>query len=184
MKTSHFATHYEFNFGACSRDYGYYPQTDADVRAWFEAVLKLASSFAVSDRPVADDVKKAIAREFRDLWSNARCVEELDQLARAIAAKSFWRDGWIATRQTLSFDGRGMRPELRDRLTALEEFLRPKDLASKVRGFVVGAHRGSLDLDDFDDDEEERRHRCGRALFAVRELGCGDTGSRPRCGSG
>ena len=179
MKTSHFSSHYEFDFGARSRDYGYYPQTDADVRAWFEAVMKLASSFALSDRPVADDVKKAIAREFRGLWSNAGCVEKLDQLARAIAAKSFWRDGWIATRQTRIFDGRGMRPKLRDRLMALEEFLRPKDLASKVRGLVVGARRGSLDLDDLDDDEEEDDTDAGaryaasaaRSAAAIQDLG-------------
>jgi hypothetical protein len=173
MKTSHFSSHYEFDFGSRSRDYGYYPQTGADVRAWFEAVMKLANSFALSDRPVADDVKKAIAREFRGLWSNAGCVEELSQLARAIAAKSFWRDGWIATRQTRTFDSKGMRPELRDRLIALEEFLQPKDLASKVRGLVVGARRGSLDLNGLDDDEEEDDNdaRAARSAAAIRDLG-------------
>ena len=180
MKTNHFSSHYEFDFGARSRDYGYYPQTADDVRAWFEAVLKLASSFALSDCPVADDVKKAIAREFRDLWSNAGRAEELDQLARAVAAKSFWRDGWIAARQTRTFDGRGMTSELRDRLMALEEFLRPKDLASKVRSLVVGARRGSLDVYDLGDDEEEdddadagARYSASpaRSAAAIQDLG-------------
>lgn len=152
MKTSHFSSHYEFDFGARSRDYGYYPKTGADVRAWFATALKLARSFALSDHPVADDVKKAVAQKFRELWSSAGLADELDQLAREIAAKSFWRDGWIATRQTRTYDSEGMTPELRDRLMALEEFLRPKDLASKVRSLVIG--RENYDFDDLDDDKK------------------------------
>jgi hypothetical protein len=96
MKTSHFSSHYEFDFGARSRDYGYHPKAGKDVQAWFDAVLKLASMFALSGRSVAGDVQKAIAREFRGLWNNAGHAEDLDRLARDIAAKSFWRDGWIA----------------------------------------------------------------------------------------
>lgn len=155
MKTGHFSSHYEFDFGARSRDYGYYPPTGADVRAWFGNVLILAGKFALSNSKVAGEVQKAIAREFRGLWSDAGRAEELDQLARAIAATSFWRDGWIAAGQTRTFDGKDMDRELRDRLVALEEFLRPKDLVSKVRGLVIGARAGSLDLDDFDIDEDD-----------------------------
>ncbi|MBM3642445.1 MAG: hypothetical protein FJX15_14265, partial [Alphaproteobacteria bacterium] len=150
MKTNHFSSHYEFDFGAHSRNYGYYPKTDADVRAWFEPTLRMARSFALSAYPAADDVRKAIASEFRGLW-RAGFADELDQVAREIAAKSFWRDGWIATRETITFDGKSMTPELRDRLMVLEEFLRPKDLASKVRSLVIG--RENYDLDDFDDDK-------------------------------
>jgi hypothetical protein len=74
-----------------------------------------------------------------------------------------------------------MDSELRDRLTALEEFLRPKDLVSRVRGLVVAARAGSLNLDDFDDDDQEQedesnktaRHaaRAARSAVAIRELG-------------
>ena len=42
MKTGHFSSHYDFDFGARSRDDGYHPPTNADVRSWFDAVLKLA----------------------------------------------------------------------------------------------------------------------------------------------
>ena len=179
MKTSHFSSHYEFDFGARSRDFGYHPRTNRDVRAWFEAVLRLVRRFAPSNSPTADDVRKALAREFRGLWSNADRSDDLDALSREIAAKSFWRDGWIAARQTRIYDGKRMNPELRDRLTALEEFLRPRDLVSKVRGLVVGARRGSLDLDDFDDDDEEDgtnptasyAARAARSAAAIRELG-------------
>ncbi|TIL87516.1 MAG: hypothetical protein E5Y73_25245 [Mesorhizobium sp.] len=182
MKTRHFSSHYEFDFGARSRDYGYYPPTGADVRAWFDRVLKLAGKFALSDSQVAGEVQKAVAREFRGLWSDTGRAEELDQLARAIAATSFWRDGWIAARQTRAYGGKDMDPEIRDRLTALEDFLRPKDLVSKVLGLVIGPRAGSLDLDDFDDDDDDEdeggsdptacyAERAARSAAAIRELG-------------
>lgn len=184
MKTSHFSSHYEFDFGARSRDYGYYPRTGEDVRGWFDAVLKLASRFALSDRPVAADVQKGIARQFRGLWNNSGRQEDLDRLARDIAAKSFWRDGWIAARQIRTYDRKALTFELATRLTALEEFLRPKDLVSKVRGLVIGARGGSLDLSDFDDEKIEKQGANGtnkrnvdyaaqatRSAAAIRELG-------------
>ena len=184
MKTSHFSSHYEFDFGARSRDYGYHPRTGKEVQAWFDAVLNLASTFALSDRPVAGDVRNAIAREFRGLWK-AGGAENLDRLARDIASKSFWRDGWIAARQIRTYDGKAIERELRERLMALEEFLRPKDLVSKVRGLVVSARRGSLDLDDFDDEEDDEKEegsdenkreddyaaRAARSAAVIRELG-------------
>ena len=39
MKTSNFSSHYEFSFGARSRDWGYHPRTSQEVCAWFGAVL-------------------------------------------------------------------------------------------------------------------------------------------------
>jgi hypothetical protein len=138
MKTSHFSSPFDFDFGARSRDYGYHPRTGADVSAWFDAALQLASKFALSDSPVAGEVRKAIAREFRGLWTNAGCAESLDRLAREIASKSFWRDGWIAARQTRTYDGKALNLELCNRLTALEKFLRPKDLVRSTSSHVLG----------------------------------------------
>ena len=140
--------------------------------------MQLTRKYAWPDNPISGEVQKALAREFRGLWTNAGCSEELDSLAREIAATSFWRDGWIAARQTRTYDGKGLTPELRDRLTALEEFLRPKDLAAKARGLVIGPRAGSLDFDDLDEDEdvgsdEPARYaaRAARSAAAIRELG-------------
>lgn len=179
MKTSQFHSHYGFEFGARSRDYGYYPATSEDVRAWFSNVLKLAGEFALLKSPVAEEVQNVIAREFRGLWNCSGQAEELDQLARAIAETAFWRDGWIATRQTHTYDGNGMAHQLRARLTALEEFLRPKELVNKVRGLVIGARSGNLSLDNLIDQDERGEsdptvryaERAARSALAIRELG-------------
>jgi hypothetical protein len=175
LKTSHFSSDYEFDFGARSRDYGYYPKTVADKRVWFETALKLARSFALSDRPVAGDVRSTIADKFRDLW-NADFAQELDQVAREIAACSFWRDGWTKARQTLTVKGKSMTPALCQQLTALEEFLRPRDLVNKVRGIVLGARGGDLDEFDFENEEDmdpgaRYEARAARTAALIQSLG-------------
>jgi hypothetical protein len=155
LKTDHFSSAYGFEFGARSRDYGYYPPTGKDVQDWFGAVLQVVSPLALSDAPVALGVRQCIAREFRGLWSNTGQTDALDSLATEIAKKGFWREGWAAVRQARIFDGEHMPAVVRERLTALEELLRPKDLVDQVRGVVLGSGRGSIDLDDIDEVEND-----------------------------
>ncbi|MCP3390929.1 hypothetical protein NLM27_19290 [Bradyrhizobium sp. CCGB12] len=151
LKTDHFSSSYSFDFGARSRDYGYYPPTGKDVQDWFGAVLQLISPIALSDDPIAAGVRTSIAHEFRGLWSHTGQIDALENLVRAIGKKGFWRAGWIAIRQTRVFDSEHMPPDIRERLIALEELLRPKDLVDQVKGVVLGSGPGSVDLDDLED---------------------------------
>ena len=142
------------------------------MRDWFEVVLKLAESFALLDSGVTEPVRKAIAHEFRGLWVNS--ADNLERLSRAIAARHFWREGWIAARHTRIHDGERLPPEMVARLTALEDFLRPKDLLDKVRGIVLRPSGGSLDLDDLDDvyiKAQDPAEAIGHAAVAVENLG-------------
>lgn len=154
LKTDHFSSAHSFEFGARSRDYGYYPPKGQDVQDWFGAVLQLISPLALSSEPVAAGVRTAVAHEFRGLWSNAGQVDTLDGLIRQIGSNGFWREGWVAVRQTRILDDERMPVDVRDRLTALEEFLRPKDLVDKVNGVVLGSGR-NVDLDDLDEVEND-----------------------------
>ena len=173
LKTSDFSSTYNFDFGARWRDYGYQPKTAQEVRDWFGAVLKLAGSFALLESTVAEPVRKAIAHEFRGLWTNSGQADELERLSRAIGARQFWREGWIAARHTRIYDGERLPPEIVARLTALEEFLRPKDLVDKVRGVVIRSSSG-VDLDDSDDvyvKDQDYAGAMARAAGAVENLG-------------
>lgn len=155
LKTDHFSSGHGFDFGARSRDYGYYPPTGKDVQDWFGAVLQLASPMALSDDPVAAGVRTSIAHEFRGLWSNAGQIDAIEMLAKEISKKGFWREGWAAVRQTRIYDSEHMPPEIRERLSALEELLRPKDLVDQVKGVVLGSGGGSIDLDDLEEVEND-----------------------------
>jgi hypothetical protein len=172
LKTDHFLSTYSFEFGMRSRDYGYYPPTGTAAADWFSTALDFAEPFALREGPVREGARRAIGNEFRGLWTNVHRTDHMERLAKAIAAKGFWRDGWIGARMTRIYNGKGMPADQLARLTSLEELLRPKDLADKVRGVVLGEKGGiSLDLDDLDEVDNDHLGAMRRATATVEALG-------------
>ena len=175
LKTDHITPYAPFEFGARSRDYGSHPKDGNAIGEWFETVLNFAEPFALNESAVSAPMRKEIAREFRGLWTHVSRYDALERITKAVAGTGFWRDGWVAARQTRNYDGKALGDEALNRLTALEAHLRPKDLVNSVRGMVLGERGGrSLDLDDFEDDDDEEvttTERMNRAAATVEELG-------------
>ncbi|UVO30335.1 hypothetical protein [Bradyrhizobium arachidis] len=183
LRTDHFSSSYVFEFGARSRDHGYHPRTNADIAQWYGSALKLAEDVGGSDAPGAEEARKAVAAEFRGLWVNAEVCDELERASRAFAANGFWRDGWIAARQTRVHEGKRLRPESLARLKNLEECLRPRDLVEKVRGIVLDAKGRGIDYDDLDEeiddiDSYDFAASERRAAAAIERLGRDVAGDR------
>lgn len=171
ITTEHFRPYGSFEFGARSRDYGYYPKSKAEYRQWFDAVINMAEVLATKPSEIRLRIRKIIARRFPGLWTNAGQLDALERIFRAIGAEGFWRDGWIATRRTRRYGAKNLDAEALQRLTKLEEYLRPKGLVDSVRGVVLSERDGGS-LDDFDDDGEmDIAQRLQRAAEAVVEFG-------------
>jgi hypothetical protein len=111
LETSHFGTGFGFEFGARSRDYGYWPRTRQENKDWFARTLAAAAALARSEAPIAINVRNLIAEKFRGLWSTAAMYDELEQVCDAISNVCFWIEGWIAVRQTLYYDSSALDPE-------------------------------------------------------------------------
>ena len=137
LEASHFGSTGDFEFGAHSRDFGWWPRTVADVQEWFQKSLQLAEEIALSAQPIAWRVLDVIAEQFRGLWSAAGMYDDLERVCRGISEKAFWSKGWIAVRQTMHYDSASSDPEIAKRLTAIEAFLKPTDLPQKVRSIVL-----------------------------------------------
>jgi hypothetical protein len=150
----HFSSHYSFEFGARSRDFGFQPRTRDDQTHWYGSALHFAETFAYGEGLVAKGVRGVLAQAFRGLWSRSGMYDDLERITRAIAAKGFWREGWIAIRQTRQFDGKGMPPDIAARLAALDAEIRPANLIDRIRAIVFSNRGAHLDL-DLDDLEEE-----------------------------
>jgi hypothetical protein len=148
LRTMHFMSYYDFQFGARSRDYGYQPKTYEDLTHWYQTGLALAEEIALSDSPVAAAAKDQISANFRGLWSNVGLRDELEKLFMTLAAKDFWREGWLAGRFTRHFDEKDKASENYARLSKLEEALRPVDLIQRVKGCVLTSKGGYYDVDD------------------------------------
>jgi hypothetical protein len=171
LKTSNFGPALSFQFGARSRNFGYWPRTTAEVKCWFGETLKLAETLACGDGPLATQVLAAIADKFRGLW-NVECIhDDLERLCQAIAKRQFWADGWIAVRETTFYDSEGFSPEVSAQLVALETLLRPTGLAQKVRSIVLSEEMIFVGLDSVYDATDGVGKPMAQVEETARELG-------------
>jgi hypothetical protein len=170
LKTSHFSSHFNFDFGARSRDYGYRPKSVSDIKQWYRSSISLAAEVCLSTAPAADDAKRIIAENFRGLWNRAGIKNELEALCCKIGGNSFWREGWIALRQTIFFDAKDHSTPNARRLIALEKSLCPSGLAQEVRSRVLIPQASIYDFDEIDDETDFGKSRA-KATIGIESLG-------------
>jgi hypothetical protein len=171
LEAWHFGCVDDFQFGARSRNFGYWPRGVDDVKHWFRSALELAKTIGCSDGPSAEDVRTIIAEQFRGLWTQAAMYDELEGVCHAIAGKQFWREGWLAVRDTIHCDSKNLPMDTLNRLAALDELLRPKNLVQQVRSIVLGGGLYAVGPDPEDDGPEDTQKRIDRTEALARELG-------------
>lgn len=154
LKTTFISSGYRFEFGARSRDYGYKPRSEAERTRWYGAALGLIEKLALTEGVLKPEMSTRLARNFRGLWTRTRVHGELERLFRRFADGGFWREGWVACRQTMSFDRERLPTESALRLAALEADLKPSNLTERVRAVVLGDRTGRLDLEDIEVDSD------------------------------
>jgi hypothetical protein len=152
LEATHFDSHYQFEFGARSRDYGYEPQSGEDAARWYRDSLTFIERLALAETGIKPDLRDLLTRRFRGLWTSTHIQEELERLFRWFAADGFWREGWTACRETMYFDKEHMTPEAVSQLLALEDDLKPSGLSAQVRAVVLGDRSGGLDFEDLDEN--------------------------------
>ncbi len=172
LEAMHFSSVYPFEFGSRSRDYGYEPSSAQDVAEWYGAALALIERLALTEGILKLELRKVLAKSFRGLWTSAHMVAELEELFRRFSADGFWREGWVACRQTIYFDAEQLLPENASRLTILESVLRPSRLPDRVRASVLGNQSGGIEFGDEDidgniTDQHERLEAIARDLGAA-----------------
>lgn len=170
LKTRHFSSSYQFDFGARSRDYGFAPVRRGDVEHWYGACLSLIERFAFSEAELPSELGALLVRHFDGLWELADLHDGLARIMRRFAASGFWREGWIACRRTLRFKSKKITPDQLLRLSSLEAELRPRSLQDRVRAVVIGDRRGGFLPDDTDVDGD-MMDEIQRADAIARDLG-------------
>jgi hypothetical protein len=152
LEATHFSSSYRFEFGARSRDYGYQPRSGADVTRWYNAVLTLVERLAMTDGRLKPELRNLLAKKFRGMWTSVHMHGELERISGRFADDGFWREGWVACRQTMHFDRDRLTAEAASHLSAVEAHLRPSNLPERVRAVVLTDRSGGLDLEDMDID--------------------------------
>ncbi len=150
LQSMHFSSDYDFQFGAHSRDYGYQPRTYGELKDWYKTALAVAEEIALSSAAVASAAKVTISANFRGMWTCVGLHDELEGISTKCAAQGFWRDGWLAVKQTRTFDEKDKTSANYARLSRLEKMLRPRDLVQNVRGRVLASKGAFYDVDEVD----------------------------------
>lgn len=180
LETLHFGPGWDFEFGARSRVYGWWPRTPEDIKNWFSKAITLVEEIACSPTPTAREVSDLIASKFRGLWTVAGMYDDLERAFRKITERGCWPRGWIAVRETLHFDSSGLIPEVATRLASFEAELRPKGLLEKVRAIVLSEAALHVGIDSTVDGTgdvlkpwdqvEEVAHDLGMAVASDQDV--------------
>ncbi|MGF3106087.1 hypothetical protein [Rossellomorea sp. DUT-2] len=176
LVTTHFSSSYIFEFGARPRDYGYKPTNRFEIQKWYKFFIDYSLKVANSESPFAFKARELLATNFRGLWVNGRLYGELEDVSKIISSKSPWREGWLAVKTTMRFDGENMEPEVYKRLNELIVLLEPRSLIEQAKFYSMSG-RSIYDLvdavNDIDNDEyttvEQKIHQIGSAVGSHEE---------------
>ena len=168
LKTSHFESWHDFEFGARSRDFGHWPRSEKEIKHWFASAIMLVEKIACSDSSLSSDVRSIVAQEFRDLWIRTAIYDQLEQICRAISARQFWPEGWLSIRRTLHSKAEVVE---KNRLSKLECLLRPVNLAQNVQANVFSVTQRNLYDFHEGDNSEIYLVRIQQTQEYIQELG-------------
>jgi len=167
LKAHHFSSSSDFDFGARSRDYGWYPPTYGDIWAWYNGAIDLAVELS----PIIENARDHLAHSLRELWHFGACHDALERAATHFSSERPWIEGWIGFRTSLRFEGDAMPDDVRARLTALIERLKPTDLLHQARAVVLGRSSFGWDVADGDADDGDVMKPYERASQLAKEIG-------------
>ncbi len=165
LESHYFSSNYDFEFGARGRDYGAAPQGKA-AREWFETFIQLITEVADGNGPMAEYARDILAQHFRSLWTIAGMADALEAAVGPLLDTG-WEQGWLAIRQTIRLDGKGLPADILARLQELEARARPQTLVARVKAIVLNNHSDCADFTN----EEDVSKGYERAEQAARELG-------------
>lgn len=166
LATANFHYSITDEFGARSRDYGYRARNTDEIRAWFATVMQLCERRLVDHR---DAIRSALGSHLRGLWTRAGMHEQVDALARRVAADGFWLEGWAACRRILRYDQNKAEGDVHARLVRLESALRPAGLEQQVSA-VLRATGWNMEPDS-DSPSPDAGGSYQRRAEAAKELG-------------
>jgi hypothetical protein len=172
LETFHFSGHYNFEFGAHSRDYGYHPQSRDEIQEWFVTFYEFLESLALSDSPIANKAKKVIADKFRRIWHFPKIAESLYKLTKSFLEKGPWTDGRTAIKETIRYESEKMPPLQLGRLKELDTLMQPNSLLDKARIYITSTFWSLINDEEEDEGSpSSRQDNIERISTAIRETG-------------
>lgn len=168
LKTGHFSSFSSHDFGARSRDWGWWPRTEQEASDWFERAIGVAIAFAPDKH-----AREIIAGKVRGLWRFQACRVALDRVVTTFLKTGPWIDGSIASRYALKRDGKAMEETERNELKLLIERLELRNLFDRSCAVVINRRPdgGGLDISDVEGEEGDEGNSWIKANEMAIEVG-------------
>lgn len=167
LKAHHFSSGSNFDFGARSRGWGWRPEFNRDVWDWYNTSINLVVELS----PVLDDARDILAGRIRELWRFGACHEALDRAAATFVKEKPWIKGWFGFRTAHRFEGKAMPDEVRAKLEAIIERLKPSDLLHQARAVVFNHANGGWDIVDGEPDDGDVMRPWHKASQMAQDIG-------------
>lgn len=170
IETHHFPSHFDFEFGALKRSYGWYPRFPKEVQEWYGLFICLAVDLGKSSTSLGVDARSLLGDAFRELWCDAQMYEALTDAAHELATVDGWPRGWVGIRNALHWDKDRLDAGSLGALQMLEKELSPRDLLTKIRAKVLSQGSIGVDLDD-DFEPDAATDSYAKAYEGAKALG-------------
>ena len=127
LKSSHFSSDDNFNFGGLQRDYGYYPSSEQEVIDWFTYFSEYAVDTLLTTKCefVKSELKTSLSRNIGAFLYDHRLFDLVNSVIEQLTDKIEWSDGWEAVGQFLRFGGGELSTENKEKLSQLKQKLKP-----------------------------------------------------------
>ena len=178
LEAIHFSSHYGFEFGSDSRDYGFYPQTHAELKRWYEVFLNYATKIFTDHEEYRPKIKEVLGKRFRGLWVKVGLYDSLEEVV-AIFANDGWIEGWLGIKSIVRLDGKDWSEDALIKLKNLEDKLKPLSLLERIALYTNRSNSHYLDLEsDIEDGDYRARYdqideivvKLGQESFSKKEL--------------
>lgn len=173
LATTYFGNHFDHNFGARPRDYGYAPKTPDEMILWYKTFIGLCSDLAVLDNPLSKQARIILAGSLRGLWRIHGLNDFLEQTIKQIHKQRAWTEGWVSVREILYYHGKSPKKneDAIERLELLESHLKPESLLEKARALaLLNPHDPYVIIDEKEDHDESFDQLCNETFQIAIEI--------------
>ncbi|HWR34376.1 MAG TPA: hypothetical protein VN622_00725 [Clostridia bacterium] len=172
LQTGHFISSHNFEFGARSRDFGYFPKTNAEVLDWYKSVLQLCVRIESTHSAVVPNLRKTLAEKLPSLWNSTDLSDEISDACLRIASRKFWPEGWLAVCSIRRWQKKEYTDQENQKIARLEASLRPVSLFDRTEAFLKrNAGSGYWNFIDEIDDETDYNAQIQKTEAAAYGLG-------------
>ncbi|OIK07155.1 hypothetical protein [Bacillus sp. MUM 13] len=148
LESWHFNSYNDYEFGARSRNHGYLPRNRTEIEEWYKLFIEYAVSISLGEVSYSSKSKALLADKFRGLWVKAQMYNELEVASISLVKAGNWKEGWVAVKATIRFDGAEMDAEVIQRLYNIGKILEPMALIERARLYALTQYKGSFDVID------------------------------------